>query len=45
LGKKSRIHKLDDPGFARVELSQISLSSTTARIEIALADGVVIRVF
>jgi len=43
--KKYRMNKQDDPGFARVELSQHSLSSTTARIEIALADGVVIRIF
>jgi len=43
--KKYRLNKQDDPGFARVELSQHSLSSTTARIEIALADGVVVRIF
>ncbi len=43
--KKYRLNKQDDPGFARVELSQHSLSSTTARIEIALADGLVVRIF
>jgi len=43
--KKYRISKQGDPGFARVELSQHNLSSTTARIEIALADGLVVRIF
>jgi hypothetical protein len=43
--KKYRIQKQCEPGFARVELSQHSLSSTTARIEIALADGLVVRIF
>ena len=43
--KKYRMNKQDDPGFARVELSQHNFSSTTARIEIALADGLVVRIF
>ncbi len=43
--KKYRLNKQDAPGFARVELSQHSMSSTTARIEIALADGLVVRIF
>ena len=43
--KKYRIHKQGDPGFARVEMSQPSFSSTVARIEIALADGLLVRIF
>lgn len=43
--RKYRIHKQGDPGFARVELSQHSFSSAMARIEIALADGLVVRIF
>ena len=43
--KKYRMNRQADPGFARVELSQHILSSTKARIEIALADGLVVRIF
>ena len=43
--KKYRMNKQDDPGFARIDLSHHSLQSTMARIEIALADGLVVRIF
>jgi hypothetical protein len=43
--KKHRFQKQDIDGFARVELSQHRLQSTTARIEVALADGLVVRIF
>jgi orotate phosphoribosyltransferase-like protein len=43
--KKHRVQKQDIDGFARVELSHHSFQSTMARIEIALADGLVVRIF
>ena len=43
--KKHRFQKQDIDGFARVMLSHHNLSTTTARIEIALADGLVVRIF
>jgi len=43
--KKHKINQQGETGFARVELGQQSLDTTSARIEIALGDGVVIRIF
>ena len=43
--KKHRQQKSSEIGFAKVELGQHSNSFTAARIEIELADGVVVRIF
>lgn len=43
--KKYRQHYSGEIGFAKVELGQTPGSSTTARIEIELADGIVVRIF
>lgn len=43
--KKYRQHHAGEIGFAKVELGQIPGSSSTARIEIELADGIVVRIF
>ncbi|NOU47237.1 MAG: hypothetical protein HOO86_09265 [Bacteroidales bacterium] len=43
--KKHRQQKVAEIGFAKVELEQHSNSSTAARIEIELADGMVVRIF
>ncbi len=43
--KKHRQQKASKIGFAKVDLSKSPLSSSTARIEIELAEGLVIRIF
>jgi hypothetical protein len=43
--KKHRQQKATEIGFAKVELGQHSNSLTAARIEIELADGMVVRIF
>jgi len=43
--KKHRQQKASEIGFAKVDLGQHSNSFTAARIEIELADGVVVRIF
>ena len=43
--KKYRQHHTGEIGFAKVELGQAQGSSTTSRIEIELADGIVVRIF
>ena len=43
--KKHRQQKVTEIGFAKVELGQPSISQTAARIEIELADGMVVRIF
>lgn len=43
--KKHRQQKASEIGFAKVDLSKSPLSSSTARIEIELAEGLVIRIF
>jgi len=42
--KKHRQHYLGEVGFAKVELGK-GTSSSAARIEIELADGLVVRIF
>jgi hypothetical protein len=43
--KKYRAHAQDQAHFARVDLSQHNLTSTSAKIEIALGDDIVVRIF
>jgi len=43
--KRYRIEKQADPGFARVELAGPSEPNQKARIEITLADDLVIRIY
>ncbi len=43
--KKHRQQKASEIGFAKVELDHQPNSFTAARIEIELADGVVVRIF
>lgn len=43
--KKYRQHHLGEVGFAKVELGKGVTPSSIARIEIELADGMVVRIF
>lgn len=43
--KKHRQQKASEIGFAKVELEQQPISYSRARIEIELADGMVVRIF
>lgn len=43
--KKYRQHRISEIGFAKLELKEHSDSGKSARIEIELADGMLIRIF
>lgn len=43
--RKYKQHQHSEKGFARVELAGRQPSGTVARIEVELADGIVIRIF
>ena len=43
--KKYRQHLAGEIGFAKVEFGQAPGTTTSAKIEIELADGIVVRIF
>jgi len=43
--KKCRIQKQGEAGFSSIEMSDRSGSSTSPRVELELADGLLVRIF
>lgn len=43
--KKHKQHHRPENGFARIELSDVHMLQRPAKLEIELADGVVVRIF